>query len=110
MWFSPQLWSGGAALYPLMAAGDSSGLYPIQSVCAFWIWRTSRGTKELKYLRVLTTSNRRMGWEMDRWFGAGSVVEQAVYRKVGARKELMCKAQLSIYHPFYIATLTYGRD
>lgn len=81
-------------------------------MCAFWIWRglTSQGTKELKYLRVLPMSNGRTGWKMDKWFGAGSVVEQVVYRTIGVRKELSCKAKLSIYRSFYVPTITYVRD
>lgn len=55
-------------------------------------------------------SNRRMGWQMDRWLGVVSVVELAVYQTVGVRKELSCKAQLSINHSFYVPTLTYVRD
>ena len=63
--------------------------------------------EEFKHLWVLLTCEGRMECEIDRRIGA---VMQLLYRSVVVKKELSQKAKLSIYWPFYVPTLTYGRE
>ncbi len=64
--------------------------------------------RELKYLMVLFTSDRKLEREMDRQFCVVSV--QALCRIVMVKKELSRMAKLSIYQPTYVPTLTYGHE
>ena len=64
--------------------------------------------EELKYLRVLFTSEGQMEQEIDRWIGAASALMQAL--PVVVKKELSQKAKLSIYRLIYVPTLTYGHE
>ncbi|KAL0152538.1 hypothetical protein M9458_052261 [Cirrhinus mrigala] len=66
--------------------------------------------EEFKYLGVLFTSEGRMEREIDRRIGAASAVMRSLYRSVVVKKELSCKAKLSIYRSIYILTLTYGHE
>ncbi|XP_058616632.1 uncharacterized protein LOC131530397 [Onychostoma macrolepis] len=63
-----------------------------------------------EFLGVLFTSEGRMEREIDRQIGAASVVMRWMYRSVVVKKELSCKAKLSIYRSIYVPTLTYGRE
>ncbi len=51
---------------------------------------------EFKYLGVLFTSEGRMEREIDRRIGVASAVMRSMYRSVVMKKELSCKAKLSI--------------
>ena len=51
-----------------------------------------------------------MEWEMDRRIGAASAVMRALYCSVAVKKELRLPAQLSIYWPIYVPTLTCGHE
>ncbi len=66
--------------------------------------------EEFKYLGVLFTSERRIKPEVDRRIGAASAVMRSMYRSVAVKKELSCKAKLSIYRLIYVPTLTYGHE
>ncbi len=66
--------------------------------------------EEFKYLGVLFTSEGRMEREIDRRIGAASAVMRSMYRSVVVKKELSCKAKLSIYRSIYVPTLTYGHE
>ncbi len=66
--------------------------------------------EEYKYLGVLFTSERRVEREFDRQICAASAVMRSMYRSVVMKKELSCKAKLSIYRSIYIPTLTYGHE
>ncbi len=66
--------------------------------------------EEFKYLGVLFTSERRIEPEVDRQIGAASAVMRSMYRSVVVKKELSCKAKLSIYRLIYVPTLTYGHE
>ncbi|XDV44325.1 hypothetical protein PO909_012625 [Leuciscus waleckii] len=66
--------------------------------------------EEFKYLGVLFTSEGRMEREIDRRIGAASAVMRSMYRSVVVKKELSCKAKLSIYRSIYVPTLTYGNE
>jgi len=48
--------------------------------------------------------------EIDRRIGAASAVMRSMYRSVVVKKELSCKAKLSIYRSIYVPTLAYGHD
>ncbi|KAL0186471.1 hypothetical protein M9458_018141, partial [Cirrhinus mrigala] len=52
----------------------------------------------------------RMEREIDRRIGATSAVMRSLYRSVVVKKELSCKAKLSIYRSIYVPTLTYGHE
>ncbi|KAL0184943.1 hypothetical protein M9458_020639, partial [Cirrhinus mrigala] len=52
----------------------------------------------------------RMEREIDRRIGAASAVTRSLYRSVVVKKELSCKAKLSIYRSIYVPTLTYGHE
>ncbi len=62
--------------------------------------------EEFKYLGVLFTSEGRMEREIDRRL----TVMWSMYRSVVVKKELSCKAELSIYRSIYVPTLTYGHE
>ena len=66
--------------------------------------------EEFRYLGVLFTSEGRMEREIDRRIGAASAVMRSLYRSVVVKKELSCKAKLSIYRSIYVPTLTYGHE
>ncbi len=66
--------------------------------------------KEFKYLGVLFTSEGRMVREIDRRIGVASAVMRSIYRSLMTKKELSCKAKLSIYRSVYVPTLTYGYE
>ncbi|KAK3559275.1 hypothetical protein QTP86_009939 [Hemibagrus guttatus] len=66
--------------------------------------------EEFKYLGVLFTSEGRMDCEIDRRIGAAAAVMRSMYRSVVVKKELSCKAKLSIYQSIYIPSLTYGHE
>ncbi|TWW62408.1 hypothetical protein D4764_04G0010550 [Takifugu flavidus] len=66
--------------------------------------------EELKYLRILFTSEGRMEREIDRRIGAASAVMRALNRSVVVKKELSQKAKLSIYRSIYVPILTYGHQ
>ncbi|GAA6099878.1 uncharacterized protein LOC111191400, partial [Tachysurus ichikawai] len=66
--------------------------------------------EEFKYLGVLFTSEGRMERKIDRWIGGSSAVMRSIYRSVVVKKELSCKAKLSIYQSIYVPTLTYGHE
>lgn len=51
-------------------------------------------TKELKYLRVLFMSDRKMELEMDRWFDSASAVMQVFYWTVVVKRVLCQEAKL----------------
>ncbi len=51
---------------------------------------------EFKYLGVLFTSEGRMEREIDRRIGVASAVMRSMYRSVVMKKQLSCKAKLSI--------------
>ncbi len=65
---------------------------------------------EFKYLGVLFTSEGRMEREIDRRIGAASAVMRSMYQSVMVKKELSCKAKLSIYRSIYVPTLTYDYE
>ncbi len=48
--------------------------------------------------------------EIDRRIGAASAVMRSMYQSVVVKKELSCKAKLSIYRSIYVPTLTYGHE
>lgn len=52
--------------------------------------------KEFKYLGFLVMSEGKMDCEIDRWIGAASAVQQALYWTVVAKRELSWNPQLSI--------------
>ncbi|KAL0194436.1 hypothetical protein M9458_012732, partial [Cirrhinus mrigala] len=52
----------------------------------------------------------RMEREIDRRIGAASAVMRSLYQSVVVKKELSCKAKLSIYRSIYVPTLTYGHE
>lgn len=62
--------------------------------------------KEVKYLRVLFTSNGKIECEIVSWIGAASAVMLALYRTIVVKKELSKEAKLSIYQQIYDPTLT----
>ncbi len=64
--------------------------------------------EEFKYLGVLFTSEGRMQREIDRRIGAASAVMWSMYWSVMVKKELSCKAKLSV--SIYVPTLTYGHE
>ncbi len=64
--------------------------------------------EEFKYLGVLFTSEGRMQREIDRRIGASSAVMRSMYWSVMVKKELSCKAKLSV--SIYVPTLTYGHE
>ncbi len=66
--------------------------------------------EEFKYLGVIFTMEGRMEREIDRRIGAASAVMRSMYRSVVVKKELSCKAKLSIYRSIYVPTLTYGHE
>ncbi len=66
--------------------------------------------EEFKYIGVLFTNERRMEREIDRRIGAASAVMRSMYRSVVVKKELSCKANLSIYRSIYVPTLTYDHE
>ncbi|XDV14816.1 hypothetical protein PO909_014999 [Leuciscus waleckii] len=66
--------------------------------------------EEFKYLGVLFTSEGRMEREIDRRIGAASAIMRSMYRSVVVKKELSCKAKLSIYQSIYVPTLTYSHE
>ncbi len=66
--------------------------------------------EEFKYLGVLFTSKGSMERVIDRWIGAASAVMRSMYRSVVVKKEMSCKAKLSIYRSIYVPTLTYGYE
>ncbi len=66
--------------------------------------------EEFKYLGVIFTMEGRMEREIDRRIGAASAVMRLMYRSVVVKKELSCKAKLSIYQSIYVPPLTYGHE
>lgn len=52
--------------------------------------------KEVKHLRVLYTSDRKMEWEIDRWFGEVSVITQRLYQTIKVENELSRKVKFSM--------------
>ncbi len=66
--------------------------------------------EEFKYLGVLFTSKGSMERVIDRWIGAASAVMRSMYRSVVVKKEMSCKAKLSIYRSIYVPTLTYDYE
>jgi hypothetical protein len=66
--------------------------------------------EEFKYLGVLFTSEGRIEREIERRIGAASAVMRSMYQSVVVKKELTCKAKLSIYRSIYVPTLTYGHE
>lgn len=63
---------------------------------------------ELKYLRVLITSEGKLKQEIDWRVGAASTVVRSLYWSVMVKKELNRKAKLSIYPSIFFPTLNYG--
>ncbi len=66
--------------------------------------------EEFKYLGVLFMSKGSMERVIDRWIGAASAVMRSMYWSVVVKKEMSCKAKLSIYRSIYVPTLTYGYE
>ena len=66
--------------------------------------------KEIKYLRVLLSSEGTMEREMGRRIGAAGAVLQSLYRTVVTKRELSQKAKLSVYRAIFVPTLTYGHE
>ncbi len=64
--------------------------------------------EEFKYLGVLFTSEGRMEWEIDRRICAASAVMRSMYRSDMVKKEMSCKAKLSVYRSIYVPTLIYS--
>ena len=63
---------------------------------------------ELKYLRVLFTSDGRIERDIDSWIRAMSAVVQTLYWSVVVKRELSQKARLSVYWPIFVPTLICG--
>ena len=66
--------------------------------------------EELKYLGISFTSEGRVEREIDRRIGAASAVMRTLNRSVVVKRELSCKAKLSIYRSVYVPILTYGHE
>ncbi len=56
---------------------------------------------------TLSTESNRL---LEREISAASAVMRSMYRSVVVKKELSCKAKLSIYRSIYVPTLTYGHE
>lgn len=65
--------------------------------------------RKVKYLRVFM-SDKSTEQEMDKRFGAASMVMQTLYWTIAVKKELSLKAKLLIYLSVYVLTLTSGQE
>lgn len=64
--------------------------------------------REFKYFVVWFMSVGNIEQAMDRRFGATS--GKVLYQNVVVKKQLSCKAELSIYRSVYVLTLTDGHE
>lgn len=88
----------------------ASGLLGFQKkqIAYFRWWAVVASFREFKDLWALFMTDGKM--EMDRQFGAVSVVMQALYKTIVVKKELSHKAKFLIYPSVSVLTLTYAHD
>lgn len=88
----------------------ASGLLVFQKkqIAHFRWWAVVASSGEFRDLWTLFMSDGKM--EIDRQFGAVSIVMQALYQTIVVKKELSHKAKVLIYPSASVLTFTYAHD